>query len=134
MPMGRLLDRAIDHRDVQPGDVISIPFGGVLSHYGVVTARGTVISNSRKGGGVVEQSLADFGNGKALRLHRRDSDMPSYLVEARARRAVGASYNVVGSNCSHFVRHAHKRRATPLQIGTATLMAVRDMLGPRKRY
>ena len=39
----------------QPGDVVSIPFGGVLTHYGVVTARGTVISNSRKHDGVTEQ-------------------------------------------------------------------------------
>jgi hypothetical protein len=39
------------------GDVVSIRFGGVLRHYGVVTSRGTVICKSRLHGGVVEQSL-----------------------------------------------------------------------------
>ncbi len=53
--------------EFQPGDMVAIRFGMVLSHYGIVTQRGTVISNSRKNGGVVEQSLARFADGKPIR-------------------------------------------------------------------
>lgn len=133
MPMGRLIARKLSSGEFRPGDVVSVPFGGFLSHYGIVTSRGTVLSNSRKNGGVVEQSLADFSNGKTIHLHRRDSRISPRLVEARARRALGADYDVVGSNCSHFARHAHRRRPTPLQIGKATLMALGDMTSRRSR-
>lgn len=135
MPLSRLTSRVLPYQDLRPGDVVSVPFGGVLSHYGVVTSRGTVISNSRKNGGVVEQAFAEFENGKPVRLHRRDSALNPRQVEMRARRALGSDYDLVGSNCVHFARHAHRRRATPLQIGKATLHALGDMMsGPRRRY
>lgn len=135
MPISRLTGRHLPYQDYRPGDVVSVPFGGVLSHYGVVTSRGTVISNSRKNGGVVEQDFAEFENGKSVRLHRRDSSLSPRQVEMRARRALGADYDLVGSNCIHFARHVHRRRATPLQVGKATLHALGDMIsGPRHRF
>jgi uncharacterized protein YijF (DUF1287 family) len=36
------------YRHFQAGDVVSIRFGGVLRHYGVITSGGRVISNARK--------------------------------------------------------------------------------------
>lgn len=135
MPISRLTGRNLPYQDLRPGDVVSVPFGGVLSHYGVVTSRGTIISNSRKNGGVVEQSFADFEDRKSIRLHRRDNTLNSRQVEMRARRALGADYDLLGSNCIHFARHAHRKRATPLQVGKATFHALSDMLsGPRRRY
>lgn len=50
------------HTNFPAGTIVSVPYARVLRHYGVVTTRGTVISNSRKGGGVIEQSFAAFGN------------------------------------------------------------------------
>ena len=118
-----------------PGDVVSIRFAGVLRHYGVVTSRGTVISNSARHDGVTEQSLSAFADGRSIRLHRRPSDMDGYKVEARARRALGARYELGGSNCIDLVRHAHYRKPTPWQIGAGTLMAIGDMLGgPKRRW
>jgi hypothetical protein len=118
-----------------PGDVVSIRFGGVLRHYGVITARGTVISNSRLHGGVVEQSLDSFAAGRSIRQHGRYSDLDGYHVELRARRHLGKEYDLFGSNCGHFVRHAHRRKPTPMQVAAATVRTVGDMLsGPKRRY
>jgi len=115
------------------GDVVSIRFGGVLRHYGVVTSRGTVICNSRLHGGVVEQSLITFSAGRDVRLHGRYSDLDGYHVELRARRHIGRDYDLFGSNCGHLVRHAHRRKPTPMQVAAATVRTFGDMLGGTKR-
>ena len=111
----------------EPGDVVSVRFGVVLSHYGVVTSRGTIISNSRLHDGVVEQSPDQFSTGREIRLHRRYSSLDGHLVESRARRQLGRDYDLFGSNCGHLVRHAHRRKPTPMQIGAATVRALGDM-------
>ena len=117
------------------GDVVSIRFGGVLRHYGVVTSRGTVICNSRLHGGVVEQSIESFADGRHVRLHGRYSDLDGYHVELRARKHLGKEYDLFGSNCGHFVRHAHRRKPTPMQVASATVRTVGDMLGgPKRRW
>ena len=117
------------------GDVVSIRFGGVLRHYGVITGRGTVISNSRLHGGVVEQSIEVFSAGRDVRLHDRYSDLDGYHVEQRARRHLGKEYDLFGSNCGHFVRHAHRRKPTPMQVAAATVRTFGDMLGgPKRRW
>ena len=54
--------------DFRAGDHVAVPFGIGLWHYGIVTSRGSVISNSRKHGGVTEQSLRQFANGRRIRL------------------------------------------------------------------
>lgn len=117
------------HRDhFSAGEIVSVPFGGVLSHYGVVTVSGTVISNSRIGGGVIEQSLSEFSSGRRIRRHGRSSNLHPFEVEARARRALGSGYDLTGSNCIDFTRHAHRQARTPWQVGKATLMAFGDMI------
>ncbi|MEE2921766.1 hypothetical protein [Hyphomonas sp.] len=124
-------------RDAFPfeaGDVVSVRFGVVLSHYGVVTSRGTIISNSRLHDGVIEQHPADFATGRQIRLHRRYSHLDGHLVEGRARRQLGRDYDLFGSNCGHLVRHAHRRKPTPMQIGAATVRALGDMLSSRRRH
>ena len=121
--------------DYTAGDIVSIRFGGVLRHYGVVTSRGTVISNSRLNGGVVEQSLTTFSAGRDVRLHGRYSDLDGYHVELRARRYIGRDYDLFGSNCGHLVRHAHRRKPTPMQVAAATVRTFGDMLGgPKRRW
>ena len=119
----------------EPGDVIAIPFGIGLSHYGLVTSRGTVISNSRKHGGVVEQSLTDFANGRRIRLCERTDALDAAVSESRARRAKGASYSLTDANCAHFTRYSRRQRPTTVQIASATASAFKDMLfGPKRRY
>lgn len=116
-----------DRTDLPAGTIVSIPYAKVLRHYGVVTASGTVISNSRKGGGVIEQSLGDFKNGYRLRKHGGADTRQAYKIEARARRALGSPYDFTGSNCIDFTRHTHQRRPTVWQFGRAMLMAAGDM-------
>ena len=117
--------------DLPAGTIVSVPYARVLRHYGVVTARGTVISNSRKGGGVIEQSFTGFANGNKVRTHNGASDDHPHVTEARARRKLGRSYDLTGSNCIDLTRHTHRRRPTPWQVGRATIMAVRDMFRGR---
>jgi len=104
----------------------------VFRHYGVVTSRGTVISNSRKGGGVIEQSLTAFEDGTRLSRHGASSRDHAFQIEARARRKLGRSYDLTGSNCIDFTRHTHRQRPTVWQTGRAIIMAVGDMSKRRR--
>ena len=118
----------------EAGDVVAIPFGVGLSHYGIVTSRGTVISNSRKHGGVVEQSLAEFSNGRRIRLCESTDPLDAAVSESRARRAKGSPYSLTGSNCAHFTRWSRRQRPTTMQVASATASAFADMLfGPKRR-
>ncbi len=119
--------------DFEAGDVVAIPFGIGLSHYGIVTAQGTVISNSGKHGGVIEQSLSDFANGKRVRLCERTDTLSGIAAVSRARRAKGASYRLTESNCAHFTRWSHRQRPTTLQIASATARAFGDMVFGSRR-
>ncbi len=122
-----------DLSDYSQGDIVSIPYGGVLRHYGTVTARGTVISNSRRHGGIVEQDFATFANGKHVRRHTSRSDLHPFQIEARARRTLGADYHLFRSNCTHHVRHSQGREPSVLQksaiavglIGRLAMVAAR---------
>lgn len=119
----------------EPGDVVAIPFGIGLSHYGLVTSRGTVISNSSKHGGVIEQSLAEFSNGRRVRLCERTDRLDAVVAETRARRVKGSSYSLTEANCAHLTRYARRQRPTKVQIASATVSAFADMLfGPKRRY
>lgn len=118
--------------DFSPGDIVSFRFGGVFRHYGVMTHRGTVITNSRSRGGVVEVPFAEFAEGNRLKRSRPSANADPLLVEARARRAIGSSYRLTAHNCIDLTRHTHKQRATPWQVCSATAMAVRDMFRKRR--
>ena len=120
--------------EFEPGDMVAVRFGIGLSHYGVVTQRGTVISNSRKNNGVVEQSFFEFADGRTVRLCGRREGLDALPVEARARKALGARYSLTHSNCSHFTRWTYRRQPTAMQIASATLSALRDLASnSRKR-
>ena len=123
------------HDDFAPGDMIAVRFAGVLFHYGIVTQRGTVISNSNRYGGVVEQTLAEFADGRPVRRCARRDGLDAIAVESRARRALGAPYSLTHSNCSHFTRWTYRRRPTFIQAASATFEAVKDLTrGPRRPY
>ena len=116
-------------RDFESGDIVSVRFGGVLRHYGVITLSGRVLSNSRQHGGVIEQSLSEFAAGRPVKRHPKKSNLHYLEIEARARRAQRMSYSVTGTNCIDYVRRTHRKRPTPWQYGSATLKTLSDMFG-----
>jgi len=111
-----------------PGDCIAVSFGPGLQHYGIVTQRGTVISNSRLHSGVIEQSLSTFANGRTLRLCERPDTLDAQIAVQRARARRGAPYRLHESNCIDLIQHSYRRRPTSWQYVSATLQTVRDML------
>ena len=120
-----------DKDDFRPGDVVSVRFGGVLRHYGIVTYGGRVISNSRRYDGVISQPIEDFSNGRSVKWHGWESGS-EYLALERARRRLGHDYHLTGSNCVHLVRHARGRKPTITQIARGTFEAFRDMAGAKR--
>ena len=118
------------HHDFEPGDIVSVRFGGVLRHYGVVTFGGRVVSNNGKHGGVISQSITEFADGRRIKRHGRAQGDP-YLTDARARSNIGQDYHLTGSNCIDFTRHTHSHRKTPWLVARATMMAVGDMIRGR---
>lgn len=117
----------------EPGDVVAIPFGIGLSHYGIVTASGTVVSSSRKHGGVIEQSYAEFSGGKRVRLCERVDGIEGVIAANRARRAKGKPYRLTESNCAHLSRWSHRQKPTSVQIASATARTLTDMVFGYKR-
>ena len=121
----------IDKNDFMPGDVVSVRFGGVLRHYGIVTYGGRGISNSRQNGGVITQTLEAFAAGRPVKWHgwREGND---HVALHRATRRLGGDYHLTGSNCVHFVRSARSRKPTLTQVARGTFEAFRDMMGPKR--
>jgi len=126
--MFHLPTRSIHPADLEPGDKIAVRFGGVLSHYGIVTHSRTVLTNSARHGGVVEQSIAEFSEGRPIRLCRRTDHLDAIATTQRARRAKGSDYTLAGSNCSNYARWSHRQKPTTIQRARATLMALEDLL------
>lgn len=120
--------------DLRPGDIVSVRFAGVLQHYGVVTWGGRIISNNGERGGVISQSYEEFAKGREVTHHPRKSGDCEYLAHERAHRRLGHDYDLTGSNCVHFVRHARGRKPTATQYARGALMALGDMFGPKKGY
>jgi len=90
------------------GDIVQVTVYGVIRHEGIITEHGRVISNSRRRGGVFEESLKTFSAGRKITnkgpLKRPASSVTPMTALARARSRIGQSYDVVDDNCQHFVR------------------------------
>jgi hypothetical protein len=108
---------------IHHGDVLRVPARGhpiPVLHYGIAARNPwgeiTVLSNSKRRRGVVEEPLAEFADGEAVtvvpvsRRHSRD------VTVARARSRLGQGYDAVVDNCEHFVRGAVGAAAISLQV------------------
>ncbi len=119
----------MDYRQISlpPGTVIGVRFG-LIEHVGIVTdgtigGMPAVISNSRAHGGVREEPLSRFADGRPFRVHKKMSDLPKHEVTERARRMIGRRYDVVRFNCEHFVRLAHGQKPRSPQLHTVLALA-----------
>jgi len=111
-----------------PGEVVGVMVAGIIEHKGIVSFRQTVISNSMRAGGVVEQSLQDFGGGGSIRRIGHLGDLPSNEVAMRAESRIGQKWNLWSFNCEHFVLWAHGLEPRSPQVasalGTVSLVAL----------
>lgn len=109
----------------QPGDVVRVKVNGFIEHEGIMTETGRVISNSRRKGGVREESVHDFCGGRQMIHVGPLSGLSPALVLSRARERLGKSYNAYHYNCQHFVRDCHglriKSPQKKLALGAAAL-------------
>ncbi|MAK60444.1 MAG: hypothetical protein CMK09_05660 [Ponticaulis sp.] len=119
--------------DLQPGDLVSVRFAGVLRHYGVVTFGGRILSNNGERGGVISQSYAEFAKGREVKIHPRRSSDDGYHAHHHAFGRLGNDYHLAGSNCVDFVNRATRRSPTVSQYARAGVQTLADMFGPRRK-
>ncbi|PHR92299.1 MAG: hypothetical protein COA69_07920 [Robiginitomaculum sp.] len=99
----------------QPGDVLRVTVYGAVLHEGILTEEGTVISNSRRNGRVVEESVRSFANGRKITNIGPLSDVSPHLAIAHARTRLGREYKLYSDNCQHFVRRAYRLKPSSPQ-------------------
>lgn len=116
----------------QPGSVVAIqlPF---YRHFGIVTDRfwqgeRTVISNSWKAGGVVEQPIAEFCDGLSIMDVTYPGLLTAQIVVRRATSRLGEKYSLLTWNCEHLFRFAHGLTPSSPQIGAMLLAGLTFIL------
>lgn len=91
---------------LQTGDVVSAKAYGFIDHFGIISENGTVISNSKRHGSVVEQSLNKFSEAGPIKHHGKVGPLSRSQTVFNARSRIGQSYELFTNNCEHFIRWA----------------------------
>ena len=104
------------------GDVLRVTVYGVVVHEGIYTDAGTVISNSRRNGLVIEESVAAFSGGKKITNIGPLSDISPHRAVAHARTRLGDKYRLLADNCQHFVRRCYQQKPKSPQRDIALLV------------
>ncbi len=117
------------HISYQLGDVLRVTVYGVVVHEGIYTDEGTVISNSRRNGRVIEESVHAFSAGRKISNIGPLSDISPHVALAHARTRLGDNYRLYADNCQHFVRRCYRLKPKSPQIdvfvfGAAALAAL----------
>ncbi len=104
------------------GDVLRVTVYGFVVHEGIYTDEGTVISNSRRNGRVIEESLAAFSGGRKVTNIGPLSDISPHRAVAHARTRLGDKYRLLADNCQHFVRRCYQKKPTSPQRDIALIV------------
>ena len=88
---------------VPPGTRVSTFLFPFYRHYGVVTESGLVLSCSARSGRAVEETFEVFSGGQEWRIEPLLSDLPWWVVLARARQLADRAYHVSDCNCETYV-------------------------------
>ena len=96
------------------GTTLLLDFG-IFNHYGIADGCGGVIHNSKKYFMVTHESEADFAEGKDIIVSDITSNNSTYAFN-KAKRYIGMSYDLLQSNCEHFVRLCHGLEVESTQI------------------
>jgi len=93
------------------GDLVKVRVSGAIVHEGIMAENGRVISNSRRRGGVYEESFREFSGGRKVVLAKPLSGLSHAQVLANARAKIGHPYHPSNYNCEHFVRECYGLKA-----------------------
>lgn len=110
------------------GSVLSVDFG-LYTHFGVVTGRDrrglpVVTSNSLRRGGVFQESIETFCEGRPCKLVRA-AGHDALLLAQRALSAIGQKYDLLRFNCEHFIEWVKGNAPSSSQVALwGTLIAV----------
>jgi len=96
------------------GTTLLLDFG-TFNHYGISDGCGGVIHNSKKYRMVTHESEADFAEGKDIIVSDITSNNPCYAFD-KAKRYIGMGYDLLQSNCEHFIRLCHGLEVESTQI------------------
>lgn len=101
------------------GTVIAVQVGPI-KHVGIVTdrtygAHPSVISNSHRAGGVIEEPLPVFSSGQHVDVVGYPGSLPPQQVLQKARSRIGETWDLFW-NCEHFVRWVHGLRPRSPQL------------------
>lgn len=108
----------------KPGTVVGVSTAPLITHVGIATGQGTVITNSKSSGCVCEQSVEEFAAGKLLKIVGYPGNLEAAKVIRRAKSLIGTRYNLLNFNCEHFVRWAHGLRPASAQIWVAVFVVI----------
>jgi len=75
------------------GDLVKVRVSGAIVHEGIMAENGRVISNSRRRGGVYEESFREFSGGRKVVLAKPLSGLSHAQVLANARAKIGHPYH-----------------------------------------
>ena len=109
------------HQIHHAGTLLAIRVRGLFDHVGIATGYGTVIHSSARYGRVMETDLADFSDGKPIRVVPYRSPLSGSQVVVRARGRIGQRYNPLVRNCEHFVTWCLSGEARSSQLGLLDL-------------
>lgn len=99
-------------QDLKIGDTVSVPLWGPTRHVGMIVEVGvlgqpTMIRSVNPGKGTpVEQTLAEFAEGKPVRHHKHQGPLNRKQTVTNARAVRQFDYNFLTNNCEHFCRRA----------------------------
>lgn len=104
------------------GATLKLDFG-TFYHYGIADGKGGVIHNSKKHMMVRHESEEVFAEGKQILISDITNNNPMFALE-KAKRYIGMPYNLIKSNCEHFVRLCHGLEIESKQIQKYLLFSV----------
>ncbi|HTQ12949.1 MAG TPA: lecithin retinol acyltransferase family protein [Rhizomicrobium sp.] len=112
-----------------PGTVIYVWFLGVFRHKGIVSDRfwngkPMVLANSWTSSGVAEISWDAFAGGREVFSEGYPSALPPWEVLYNAKSMIGEQYDIIFSNCEHFVCKCHNKEPRSAQVVGFVLLAL----------
>lgn len=121
-----------------PGTIVFVWIFGAFKHKGIVSNRWEngkpmVLASAYDTAGVAEISWDAFTGGKPCYIEGYPSKLPAILVLYNARCRLGQPYNVLASNCEHFVYVCHGQPAKSPQAAAVLALGLFGLIAAASR-